>query len=263
MKITAIHLAYFSPTYTTRKIVKEIAGQLNGRIIEHDFTGPMPPREIVWSGKREVYIVGLPVYAGRIPSAAQAFLNKIKGEGIPAIVVCVYGNRAYDDALLELKNCVENNGFKVMAAGAFITRHSIFPQVAASRPDENDRRKIADFGAQCATMLSKLESTEGLPDLNVKGNRPYRQPRAIPLHPTGNRQCNRCNSCVKLCPVQAIPETNPRQTNKQQCISCGRCIAICPQKARRFGGLLYKIAGWKFTKNNARRKEPETFLLPL
>lgn len=263
MKISTIHLAYFSPTYTTRQIVREIAGQLSGRITEYDFTRPAPAQEIPVKSKGELYLVGMPVYAGRIPPAALAFLEKLKSKGAPAILVCVYGNRAYDDALLELKDRVENNGFKVIAAAAFIARHSIFPEVAAHRPDENDNHLIKDFGTQCAALLSQLETTQACPELKVKGNKPYREPGSIPLRPTGNKRCNRCNTCVKLCPVQAISETDPRKTNKQQCISCGRCITVCPQHARRFGGLLYKLAGWKFVKDNARRKEPETFLLPL
>lgn len=263
MKLSTLHIAYFSPTYTTRKVVREIAGQLSNCIVEHDLTEPAPSSDIVLNGKEEAYLVGMPVYAGRIPPAATAFLDTIKSNGAPAIVVCVYGNRAYEDALLELKNRVETNGFKVIAAGSFIARHSIFPAVAAQRPDESDKSILRDFGAQCAALLAKLETIGELPELKVKGNQPYRQPGSIPLHPAGNKQCNGCNTCVKLCPVQAISAANPRKTDKHRCISCGRCILICPQKARRFGGLLYKIAGWKFTKKNVERKEPETFLLPL
>lgn len=263
MKLSTLHIAYFSPTYTTRKVVREIAGQISSHIVEHDLTEPVPSPDIVLNESEEAFLVGMPVYAGRIPPAATAFLDKFKSNGAPAIVVCVYGNRAYEDALLELKNRVESHGFKVIGAGAFIARHSIFPTVATRRPDENDKSILKDFGAKCAAILSKLETAGKLPELKVKGNKPYRQPRPIPLHPAVNRRCNGCNTCVKFCPVQAIQAANPRKTNKQQCISCGRCIVICPQKARRFGGLLYKIAGWKFAKNNAERKEPETFLVSL
>lgn len=38
--------------------------------------------------------------------------------GTPAIAVCVYGNRDYDDALIELKDAIEANGFKTVAAAA-------------------------------------------------------------------------------------------------------------------------------------------------
>lgn len=96
-----------------------------------------------------------------------------------------------------------------------------------------------------------------LPDIQVKGNHPYKKPGKIPLTPKTSRQCNKCGLCVKLCPTDAIPAFNPRVTFGSKCIACARCIAVCPQQARRFGGLLYRFAGKKFVKANALRKEPE------
>ena len=67
-------------------------------------------------------------------------------------------------------------------------------------------------------------------------------------------------TCAGQCPVQAIDPENPRVTDGSKCIACCRCINVCPQKARRFGGVLYKMAGWKFVRDNARRLEPEWFV---
>ena len=85
---------------------------------------------------------------GRIPTQTLISLNQIKANKTPAIVVCVYGNRDYDDALLELKEVVESNGFTVISAGAFVAQHSIFPQVGQNRPDEKDLTKIKEFAIQ-------------------------------------------------------------------------------------------------------------------
>ena len=77
--------------------------------------------------------------------AVDAF-EKIKGDKTPAVLVCVYGNRNYDDALLELKDISEANGFVPIAAGAFIARHSIFSDVAVGRPDKEDLHKnVSDY----------------------------------------------------------------------------------------------------------------------
>ncbi|WP_455674916.1 4Fe-4S binding protein [Phocaeicola sp.] len=259
MEITNINLVYFSATYTTRKIVREIAGQISNHITQYDITTQSPANDIISHNPGELLIVGVPVYAGRVPTVALAALNKFKGNHTPAIIVCVYGNRDYDDAILELKDIVENNGFKVISAGAFIAQHSIFPKVAANRPDEDDMKIIRNFAQQNIEFISKLKDTEALSEIKVKGNNPYKIPGNIPLHPIGDKQCNKCGTCVKLCPVHAIPEDTPRKTDKKKCISCGRCIVICPQKARHFGGLIYKLAGWKFVKANSLRKEPELF----
>lgn len=264
MEITNLRLVYFSATYTTRKIVRKIAQQITCHITEHDITNAVPADDVVLNSESEVLMIGVPVYAGRVPSAALEALDKFKGDHTPAIVICIYGNRAYEDALLELEDKVEANGFKTIAAGAFIARHSIFPQVAFARPDSEDLKKIEDFAHRCLDIITKLEDMALLPKLEVKGNRPYKAPKGIPIHPTGNKNaCNRCGACVELCPAQAIPSATPYKTDSQKCISCGRCIVVCSQKSRKFNGWLYKIAGWKFAKDNSERKEPEYFTLSL
>ncbi|MDR2038134.1 MAG: 4Fe-4S binding protein [Bacteroidales bacterium] len=256
MKTTNIDLVYFSATYTTKKVVQLIAEQIGGKITKYDITQDAPDTDIVLENQN-LLIVGMPVYAGRIPSKALTAINRFTSNGNPAIVVCVYGNRDYDDALLELKDIVEKNGFKTVSAGAFIAQHSIFPAVGSNRPDGDDITKIKAFADKSAELLKSITDTSSLSGLKVKGNHPYKIPGGIPLQPKGNRKCNECGTCVKSCPIQAIPQNTPRKTIKEKCISCGRCIVVCPQKARHFGGLLYKIAGKKFIKAYSERKEPE------
>lgn len=256
MQLSKINLVYFSATYTTRKVVRLIARETGKETTEYDITQHAPDAEIL-SAPTDLLVVGMPVYAGRIPARAAEAISRFKGSLSPAIIVCVYGNRDYDDALLELKDIVERNGFKAIAAGAFIAQHSIFPSVGAHRPDEDDIRKIRVFAAESLARLRSVTGLSALPELPVKGNRPYKIPGKIPLTPKGNRKCDCCGVCVRNCPVQAIPPDAPRHTLKEICLSCGRCIAICPQHARHFGGLLYKIAARKFTRTHTARKEPE------
>lgn len=251
-----IHLIYFSATYTTRKVVRTIAKRMGEIVAEHDITQTVPDADMEIDAKN-LAIVGMPVYAGRIPAKAAEALSRFKGNKTPVIVVCVYGNRDYDDALLELKDITESNGFKVIAAGAFVAQHSIFPKVGADRPDEKDIQLMQVFADKSAELYHSAANTDLFSDILVKGNKPYKIPGNVPLKPKGNRHCNECGTCVKLCPTQAIDEAAPRKTNKEKCISCGRCIVICPQKARAFRGLLYKIVSRKFTKANSTCKEPE------
>lgn len=258
MDISTINLVYFSATYSTRKVVRLIARQIIGKFTEYDITRDAPGGDAVIGGD-SLLIVGMPVYAGRIPAGAAAKLGRFKGNNTPAIIVCVYGNRDYDDALLEMKDIVEGNGFRVIAAGAFIAMHSIFPAVGANRPDGNDMMQIKIFSDKCKARLRSITDMPSFPSLQVKGNQPYKTPGKIPLKPYGSRRCDKCGTCVKLCPAQAIPKDHPRHTNKDLCISCGRCIAVCPQKARRFGGLLYFLARRRFVKANSARKEPQFF----
>ncbi|MEG1498112.1 MAG: 4Fe-4S binding protein [Bacteroidales bacterium] len=225
-------------------------------ITEYDITQNFPAKPVFFE-KEDLLILAAPVYAGRIPAKALDAFKQFRGENALAVILCVYGNRAYDDALLEMKDLVEINGFKVVSAGAFIAQHSIFPKVGAHRPDSADLAKIHEMGTKSLEIIETTTDLASLPAIKVKGNKPYKIPSAIPVKPKGNKNCNDCGACVKLCPVQAISKATPRKTDREKCISCGRCVAICPKNARHFGGILYTLACKKFTKANSERKEGE------
>ena len=204
----------------------------------------------------EIAVVASPVFFGRIPEIVSQKLQEIRGAGTPAVAMVVYGNRDYEDALLELTDILAAGGFAVLGAGAFITRHSIFPLIAKDRPDEKDKEILRVFAEGCAEKLERGAP----PALSVKGNRPYRQHAAIPFNPKGNSRCVKCGLCAKTCPVQAIDPNTPRQTDRKRCINCTACIYVCPEKARSYGGLLYKIGGMKLKSACSVYKEPEVFL---
>ena len=145
------------------------------------------------------------------------------------------------------------------AAAAFVAQHSIFPQVGTNRPDEEDIRRIAAFVRQFRRKIDSAADSASLQEVVPPGGRPYKTPGKVPLRPTGGRKCTGCGVCVERCPVQAIPAGRPRQTDPQKCIACGRCIVVCPARARRFGGLLYKIVRRKFVKAYSVRKEPDIY----
>jgi len=73
-------------------------------------------------------------------------LEKLKGQGTPAVVIAVYGNRAYEDALLEGADWLEKQGFQMAAAGALIGEHSFSAALAAGRPDQDDLAQAARLG---------------------------------------------------------------------------------------------------------------------
>ncbi len=259
MDISTVKALYFSATNTTQTIVRMVAKQIRADFKEINITSK-PINNILFDPE-ELLVVGMPVYSGRIPQIVLGSLAKLQGNGAPAIVISVYGNRDYDDALLELKNIIEKQGFKVVSAAAVIAQHSIMPEVGAMRPDNKDKELIAKFALDSIDAVRNIADINVVPPIHVKGNYPYKEAKGVPLHPKGDNRCNNCNSCVNQCPVGAISADNPRNNDNSKCISCGRCIVVCPQKSRGYKGLIYRIAQWKFTKDNSSRKEPEFFFL--
>lgn len=252
MTTQKVHLAYFSATGTTARVVSAIESGLGLDEKSNNNLIVINSQETVIVPSNELVIFGIPVFSGRVPEIAKQALEKIKGDNTPAIITCVYGNRDFDDALLELKEIVEANGFYVLSAGAFIAQHSIFPKVAQGRPDSADLKAAEAFGRNSIKALTATTNTP----LTVKGNHPYRATKPIPLNPKTDSKCNSCGLCAKQCPTQAIDLENPKRTDKSKCISCAHCIAICPKHSKRFGGLLYWLASRSFQKNYSQRKEP-------
>ena len=139
-----INTMYFSATGTTKKVVDEIANKLlestdfNEIIKNINFTLPEGRKETISFTEKDVVIVGVPVIAGRVPNVLLKYLNTIIGNKALAIAVVVYGNRNYDDALIELKDILELDGFNVIAGGTFIGEHSFSKILAQNRPDEKE-----------------------------------------------------------------------------------------------------------------------------
>lgn len=250
-----INLVYFSAAGTTKTTAAVLAESMQRKTMEYDLLRQPPGHPTTFEPGLPA-IFAMPVYAGRIPAICVHMLQQFQGRNTPAIAVVVYGNRDYDDALLELKDILSENGFVVVAAAAVVAQHSIFSTVASGRPDQKDKQAIASFGRKCSLALKEFTGTE---KIAVKGNTPYREAGAVPLLPSGSSKCNACGACVKLCPTKAIAAENPRKTDKARCIRCTACISACPQNARAFHGPLYAAANKAFTGKNSARKEPEFF----
>lgn len=250
---------YFSPNGTTKTAAETIANGIGGSIQELDLLKNPLEKEKCLSGE-DLLLVSLPVYAGRIPSVAGNMLHNLKGSKTPAIAAVVYGNREYDDALIELRDLLTEQGFVVIGAAALVAQHSIFPAVAAGRPDKQDFQEMEHFAGHCAEILRSSSYPEDQL-ISVKGNEVYREPAKVPVKPKTSKTCSRCGLCASLCPVHAIRKENPAKYDRRICISCGACIRHCPQGAKKFGGAVYKIGSVMFKRKFSSYKKPELFYL--
>lgn len=251
-----LYAIYFSATDTTRKCVASVCRGLGSKPdrsinLADDFDVAFPDL----SGE-DVVVIAAPVYGGRLPLQVATALGRLNGNGAVSIAVAVYGNRDYDDALLELTDILHDRNFRITGAGVFIGQHAIFPKVAKSRPDSSDEQKLTRFGQECQAAIANGFDADRIP--YIKGKRPYKKPAGAPLSPRADEaDCAKCGKCAISCPVGAISEERPFITDRSKCISCGRCITVCAKGARHHSGFAYSLIGFIFKTAFSKRKEPE------
>ncbi|MCX6700482.1 MAG: EFR1 family ferrodoxin [Methanomicrobiales archaeon] len=274
MKTESIKLVYFSPTGTTKTAVREIARGINpGTVEELDITRPGARIQQLRTSEKELLIVGVPVYLGRVPALVTEWLHAIQAHNTPVVCVVVYGNRAYEDALLELHDILALRGCKPVAGAAFIGEHSFSTAetpTAVGRPDAGDLEHAERFGQKIQEKLRSVASADRIPKIKIPGCHPYRQE---PCHPyqkgtafwnvdfvAVSDACVQCGTCAAGCPVSAIDPENSRAIATENCITCCACIRHCPAHARTIKPGLVSDVSLRLYTLYKERKEPEFFI---
>ena len=244
-------IAHFSPTGGTKKVADAIAEGFCIPVVEMDLT-----REdsAVTLGENDALMAVLPVYAGRVPQISLERLAALKGNGQKAVAVVVYGNREFDDALLETRDALEANGFQVVAAAAFIAEHSIARSIASGRPDGEDEAICRQFASDV------MAKTDDAASVQVPGNTPYKELKPSVFHPAANETCVKCGLCAQQCPVGAIPLEDPSQTSNDLCINCMRCVQVCPTSSRALPDAFLTMITQMLNQHAAGYKKPVVFL---
>jgi ferredoxin len=266
MNIKQTNLVYFSPTGTTKTILVEISKGIKTGTVEHyDLTLPSAEKKPAITFGDELAIFGIPVYGGRIPETAVERLRRFKGQNTPAVVVAVYGNREFEDALLELKDIVVGAGFKPFASGAFIGEHSFSDEqtpIAAGRPDTADAEKAKSFGANIRELIESIVDPESVGIVEIPGAYPYKErgeKRAVSPE-TLAEVCTTCGACARVCPTGAITVTDTVVTDAGKCILCCACVKECPTGARFMDNPDIQKVALRLHTDFGKRKEPEIFI---
>jgi len=264
MQIHHAELICFSPTGTTRTVLEAVARGLDAPCSSLDLTLPAGPAHGAAAG---LALIGVPVHAGRVPDLAAARLRAhVKGAGRPAVLVAVYGNRAFEDALLELRELAVELGFVPVAAAAFVGEHSFSTRecpVAQGRPDGKDRELAHLFGREVRALLDGVSSLPELRPLEVPGKHPYRDGvQAAAISPgTDAAACVLCGECARSCPSGAIVLRNDAlETDASLCLRCCACTRVCPAGARVMRHPRILEFGRILATQYAGRREPEFFL---
>lgn len=260
--IQSVKLVYFSPTGTTKKIIHTIAHSISYSNLDlFDITKPDARKQVLKTSENDLLIVGVPVYMGRVPAIAAEWLQTIQAKNTPTVCVVIYGNRAYDNALLELNDILTTCGCNPIAAGVYIGEHSFSsPElpIAQGRPDAKDIEHAILFGRK----INKKLQCGALAALNIIGNRPYggvTQLWSVDFIAINNN-CTQCGICARSCPTGAIDNKSIDIIDHEKCITCCACIKNCPQSARIIKAGLVKDASMRLNKLYSGPKSPVIFI---
>lgn len=249
-----IYQIVFSPTGGVKRVADLLCSAWNVvpepiNLMNH--VGPL------FFSEEDLCLIAVPVYGGRVPEAALKALREMRGNGIPTVLVAVFGNRAVDDALLELRDETRACGFACFAALEAVAQHSLLPCFGQDRPDAEDAKELASFAVK---ILDEWEKGKNSEPAHLPGHRPYRAYSGVPMKPKPNRFCEECGLCARECPVQAIPLEEPKKLDPNKCISCMHCASICPQEGRSISRLMLHIARRKMKDACSGRKPNVLYL---
>ncbi len=140
----------FSPTGGTGRTAKILMSGLTpsergGSVETIDLSDPVYDFSMCSFAPEDVVLIALPSYGGRVPAAAAERLSQAKGNLAKCVLLCVYGNRAYEDTLAEMADIAESCGFTIAAAVSAVAEHSIMHQFAAGRPDGKDEEELKGY----------------------------------------------------------------------------------------------------------------------
>ena len=274
MQISKVYAVYYSATGNTAKVVSRMATHLAEQcgvsVQTVDFTLPGARSAVHSFREGDLVVFGTPVYAGRVPNKMLPSVQTLfQGNGALAIPVAVFGNRNFDNALIELRDELEKNGFHTIAGAGVATSHVFSTQIAPGRPDQADLELLDQFVVQVAHKLALLEQIPA--PVSVRGDEPigpYYTPlgsdgkpamflKAKPV--TDRDACTNCGICVVSCPMGSINPDDPADICGP-CIKCQACVLKCPVQAKYFDDPAFLSHVAMLEQHYAKRSEPEFFL---
>lgn len=266
MDIQSVKLVCFSPTGTAKAIGQGILRGVGLETVSmFDITKPEARLSLLKTTEEDLLVVVVPVYRGRIPVLVNEWLCRISANRTPVACVVVYGNRDYENALLELGDILSNRGCIPLAGAAFIGEHSFSSTekpIASGRPDAQDLTVAVSFGEKLISKVKALTDSAQLEGIQLPGAYPYGgmtellNADFIAVAET----CQQCGVCSEGCPVGAIDCENSGSINTEICLTCCSCIKSCPEKARTMKAGPVDDIATRLNRLFAENKDPVFFL---
>lgn len=269
----------FSPTGTSRKNMMAVVKGLNPDEATHnDYTYYNINQGVELNkvlSSDDLALFSVPVYGGKVAPTALERMAQVSGEGTPAILLVTYGNRNFEQVLVQLEDFVRERGFRPIASAALVGEHSYsnahYP-IAVGRPDATDLASAEEFGKQIANKLKDRDKETW--DIDIANNMPcletpeaslqafrhfvqeytlQQQENPIKVYPFASKElCTHCGECITLCPTQAITPGSEEVSDPKRCIRCCACVKGCPSGVRIFLSPFAK----PLSENFQMRREP-------
>ena len=244
----------FSPTGGTEKVAKAVTRSWP-QVEMIDLSASATNYKDISLEKNSLVIIAMPSFGGVAPQLALNRLAMIKGNESKCAIAVVYGNRAYEDTLVQMEDYAQKAGLQVIAAISAVAEHSIIHKYATGRPNLEDCKELEKFGKQ---ILEKAVSDDWLKP-HIPGNRPYKKAGAG-MVPKADSSCTVCGLCALKCPAEAISMDNLKISDKSKCISCMWCVSICPVHARKVSRFITFIASSAIKKACSAEKANELYI---
>ena len=274
MEIAYVKAVYYSATGNTEKVTSALAARIAERLgvaVEtDDFTLPKDRVNTRTYSPSDLVVFGMPVYAGRVPNKLLPAVQQLfRGNGALAVPVVTFGNRNFDNGLIELRNELEAHGFHTIAGAAFAARHAFTDKLAPGRPDAADLEILQRFAWNVAEKVQNLTMIPA--PVAVRGDDPvgpYYTPLGIDGKPavflkakpkTRPEACNNCGMCAEVCPMGSIRKEAPAEV-PGICIKCQACVRKCPTHAKYFDDPAFLSHVAMLEQHYVRRAEPAVFL---
>ncbi|NBK21036.1 MAG: hypothetical protein EOM68_03310 [Spirochaetia bacterium] len=209
-------LLVFSPTGHSKACALAVAKATKQAFVELDvthFTQRLKP--LAFSDT--TLIVAYPVYGGRVPVLFAEYLRgQVSCTNCKALAIATFGNRAFEDALVEMEDLLLEKGVSLIGAASIVCEHSYTDKVGAKRPDFEDFQVLD----RLAVYLNGETKT-----VHPPGNRPYKRAMPVadpPYMPQPKDKAHPISSqCYAVCPTSCLAKGDA-----DLCIHCCACIQV-------------------------------------
>ena len=205
-----VKVIYFSPTGTTKKIIKNVIKGIESKQVEYvDLTegNRISKKEKIDTTKDDLIILGASVYGGFLYKEFRNYIKNIDFNNKAVAIVLLYGNAVIMFAKREIVSIVKKNNGNVVGYGEFIGEHSFSTKelpVAINRPNTEDINVAISFGKAIREELkNNIEKNKSLSLFDrfigkVANIKPVHTGRRIFTIPkTDYELCDNCGVCIK------------------------------------------------------------------